>query len=149
MGLPPARRVLGCSSPSPATMRKIKNLKLVQNSCPEGVWGPRLRDTNKRMCGAKGPGRFSHFDCAISVPRPPPDTTFVQEYFVLSFALYLGMDCYKSSLWPVSDEFIRFGAIYVTKPNRFMWFGDAHGPKTYPYGLGQRSGPGGPVWRKT
>jgi hypothetical protein len=65
-------------SPSPGTLQEIQTIQVAQTLCPEGVWGPRLRNKGVKNMGAEGPTHFLHFHCAISAPRLPPDTMFVQ-----------------------------------------------------------------------
>ncbi len=51
---------IGRSNPSPGTVRIIENIKIVQKSCPEWVWGPRLHNKGEKdVRGLRPPTFFS------------------------------------------------------------------------------------------
>ncbi len=66
----------------------FKILKLRNNCFRRGSVGRACAIQVSKMCGAEGTTHFSHFDCAISAPRPPPDTTFAPFFFIVAF-IYL------------------------------------------------------------
>ena len=41
-----------------------------------------------QKCGAEGPTRFSHFDCAISAPRLPLRTQFLHKLNMVYVVMY-------------------------------------------------------------
>ncbi len=74
-------------------------MKNLRKTCREGVWGRRLRNKKAKTCGAEGPTHFSHFDCAISAPRPPPDT-FLHILNILIFPHCIRERLFLSFIFP-------------------------------------------------
>ncbi len=97
-------KIQGCNEAPSERMGKIQNMKIVQQLCPEEVWGPKLCIKVGHWCGAEGRTQSPHFSCAIWAPRPPPDTIVVQiSFFVfgrLFHSLSGGQPRYKSRVDP-------------------------------------------------
>ncbi len=67
-------------------MGKIQIIQIVQKLCPEGVWGPKFRNTNgKLVLGLRPHTIFPTFIAQFWPPDPPPDTFFLYKFNIISF----------------------------------------------------------------
>ncbi len=71
-----------------------KNISQLRNKlCPEGVWGPILRNTNVKNVWDLRPHGFFTLLLRKLGPRPPPPQKYIEKFeHVVCFPSYLGMD---------------------------------------------------------
>ena len=74
-----------CGRPGVGTMRKLQNIKIAQNLCLEGVWGPRLRNKSVQNVWGLRPHTFVSLLLCNLGPRTPLRTQFLRNFNILYF----------------------------------------------------------------